>query len=346
MKKYIAFLLALVLSLSLWGCGDSGTDSGNTMEGLNIGYGRADITPDFNVGLGGYSDNETRISSGILDFLYATCIAFTEGDKTILLITVDNLAINSSALNGAREAIPAATGVPAENIYLSATHTHSAPSLNGSNAETTKYKELLQSGLLQAAQDALADRSPATVAACTTEVPGMNFTRHYLLEDGSYAGPSFGNFNAAPIKEHVTETDPRMVLVKFDRIDESKQDIVLMNWQAHPANASTNGYNNISADFVGSVRNKFERATNMHFAYFTGASGNQVCESKIVAEKHFLTPKQYGEKLAEHAVSVLPQLTATESTGIKTTQYSFTAEVDHSWDNMIDIANEVPDKLK
>lgn len=345
MKKLIAITLALACVLSLCACGGS-EDAQPKMEGLNAGYGRESITPDFSVGLGGYSDNETRKSEGYLDYLYATCIAITEDDQTVLVFTLDTLAANKSTADNIRDVVSPATGVPADHIFIGATHTHSAPSLNGSAADTIQYKELFYAATVKAAQSAMADRAPVTVSSGTTEIEGMNFVRHYLLENGTYAGPSFGDFNSAPIKEHTAEADNRMVLVKFDRTDESKTDIVMMNWQAHPASASTNGYNNISADFVAGVRSKFEKETGMHFAYFTGASGNLVVASKIIEEKHHLKPKQYGEKLAEHAISALSNLTACEGTGIKTVQVSFEAEIDHSWDQNLEQANEVYDLWK
>ena len=85
MKKLITLLLALTLVLSLCACGNSGNteETGEAKSaGLQIGYGRANVTPDFSVGIGGYSDNETRRSEGFLDYLYATCIAVTEGEET------------------------------------------------------------------------------------------------------------------------------------------------------------------------------------------------------------------------------------------------------------------------
>lgn len=345
MKKLIAITLILACVLSLCACGGS-EDSQTKMEGLNAGYGRESITPDFSVGLGGYSDNETRKSEGYLDYLYATCIAITEDDQTVLIFTIDNLAANKSTADKIRDVVSPATGVPADHIFVGATHTHSAPSLNGSAADTTQYKELFYAATVKAAESAMADRSPVTVSTGTTEIEGMNFVRHYLLENGTYAGPSFGDFNSAPIKEHVSESDPRMVLVKFDRADESKKDILMMNWQAHPASASSNGYNNISADFVGALRTEIEKEADVNFAYFTGSSGNLVVESKIVDEKHHLTVKEYGQKLAQYAIDALPTLTQSSGTGIKTVQVSFEAEIDHSWDQNLDQANEVYDLWK
>ena len=92
---------------------------------LMAGYGRADITPDYPVHMQG-GNWRGRVSTGILDTLYATCIALTVGEQTVLLYTTDLKLVTKNFSEVTRDEISAATGVPRENIYLSATHTHSS----------------------------------------------------------------------------------------------------------------------------------------------------------------------------------------------------------------------------
>ena len=249
-------------------------------------------------------------------------------------------------MNRLREAVSPVTGIPYDRIYVMATHTHSAPSITTNDKEGVQYQELFYAGAVKAAEAAMADRAATTLFSGSTVIEGMNFVRHYLLENGTYAGSNFGDFNSSPIKEHATATDPEMVLVKFDRTDESKKDILLVNWQAHADHAKENGYTMMSADFPGALRTKVEKETDMLCAYFTGAGGNQNPDSRIQSEMHYLEMKQYGEKLAEHAIAALPSLTPVEGTAIKTTQVIFDAEIDHSWDGMLSQANEVYDLWK
>ena len=42
------------------------------------------------------------------------------------------------------------------------------------------------------AKEALADREAAEILTTTEHIRGMNFIRHYLMEDGSYCGSNFG----------------------------------------------------------------------------------------------------------------------------------------------------------
>lgn len=166
----------------------------------------------------------------------------------------------------------------------------------------------------------------------------MNFIRHYEMNDGTYRGSNFGS-STSGIKCHARPTDPRMVLIRFAR--EEKPDIVMMNWQAHNDNVRDVGYYNLSSSYTGHVRKQFEKLTGMYFAFFQGASGDQNPESWVPAERHGLNYIQYGEKLAQHAVDALPKLQPVTGAGIKTTRLHFQAPVDHSWDHMLEQANEV-----
>ena len=352
MKKFLAIILALAMVLGLCACGgntgnDGDSNASGLSDGLNVGWGRANVTPDFSVGIGGYSDAETRKSTGFLDYVYATCIAFTEGEETILLFTIDNCAASTSVVNKIRDAVTAVvTDVPADHIFVSATHTHSAPALTSNDADGKQYQELFYPACAQAAQDAMADRSAATIYGTTTVLEGMNFVRHYLMSDGSYAGSNFGDFTSNTIVGHATAGDDEMQLLKLDRADESKQDILMINWQTHPDHAKANGYNNISADHAGAARTKVENETGMLCAYFTGAAGNQNPDSRISEEMHHLGMKEYGEALADAAIAALPNLTVVEGSGIKTNTVQFEVEIDHSWDSMLTQANEVYDLWK
>ena len=103
MKKIIAFLLASLMVFGLFGCGGSeagtetkgtepettGTTAPAAPEGLHVGFGKVDITPmGQTVHLQG-GDWASRISSGMLDQQFVTCVAITEGETTVLLYTLE-----------------------------------------------------------------------------------------------------------------------------------------------------------------------------------------------------------------------------------------------------------------
>lgn len=357
MKKIISLILAFVMVLGLCACAESsgkkddqkpaegGQQAASQQEaaGLKVGFSKVNITPDFSVGLGGYSDAETRRSEGFIDYIYITCIAVSEGEETILLYTLDNCAASKSVADQIRAQATAGTGIAEDKIFVGATHSHSCPSLGMNDPEGIKYYQMVKDAAKQAAEEAVADLAPAQLLAATHEVPNMNFIRHYEMADGTYAGSNFGDFNKV-IVGHAHETDPRMILLKFDRTE--KQDVLLVNWQAHPDHGTANGRTNISADFPGALRDKLSADSGCLVAYFTGASGDQNAVSKIPEENPGLSMPEYGQKMAEHAMEGLAKLQPVEGTAIKTNRVMWEAEIDHSWDHLLNEAKAVYDLWK
>ena len=350
MKKLIAILLTLATVFGLCACtGSSGsgeTTAPAAAAGLQVGYAKINITPDFVVGLGGYSDSETRASTGFVDYIYATCIAVTSGEDTLLLYTIDTCAVAKGTMDKIRSTVSAATGIPGESIFAGATHGHNCPSLSGYD-NAAKYQSLFYAATVEAAQKALEDRAPAQLLRAKMEHENMNFIRHYILDDGSFTDSNGASRAGADrLVGHPMPTDPQMVMLKFDR-EGDKKDVLMVNWQAHPDSASEIGYNLISPSWIGPMRNKLEKETGMHVAYFTGASGNQTKESKIPSEnRKSFTYQEYGEELASCAMLMIDKLEPVEGTALKTTHHIMSVDVDHSWDHMLAQANEVYDLWK
>lgn len=300
---------------------------------LYAGFGRADITPEHSAPLGGYGASHKRMSQNILSRLYASCIAFRQDGQTVLLFTQDLLRCNPRWTAQARQALGERTGVAPDHIHICSTHTHSAPDVLSELPCMEEYREFYVTALVEAACAALEDLAPATLQGGKTQTGGMTFVRHYLLADGSYAGPNFGSFKAAPIAEHAEPADQQLLLVRLTR--QERPSILLANFQSHPTSTGGGKATDISADFVGVTRDNVEAATGMHFAYFTGAAGNLVMGSRIVAEQGNLKKehyqsfgggnyKIYGWRLAQYILQTLPRLAPMQSQGIRLTTEQLT----------------------
>ena len=330
MKKLICFVLLAALTLTLFGCGASQQAEPPV---LKVGYAAQNVTPEYEVGLGGYSDAHTRVHTSVLDPVYVICVAATYGEDTVLTYVMDMSCAPDSFTRTVVPMISSATNVPESNIIITATHTHSSPSLTG-GVNIDRYRPELMGHLVTAGQKALEDRAPATISTGVKQIEGLNFVRNYYMSDGKYEDDTMDTVYAA----HCTDSDSRMMLVKFDR--EEKQDILLVNWQAHPDHAYQNGYNAMSADYPGALRNYVSEETEMLVAFIPGASGNQNPGSKIASEKHGLKMNQYGKKLGEHAVEALADLKQVGSEGITVTSKVVDTEVDHSLDHLATKAAE------
>jgi len=335
MKKTVCFLLVAVMLLGLCACGGSGEEK----TGLKAGFGRVNVTPQYPVDIGGYSG---RVSDGYREYQYVTCIAVTDGNETVLMYTIDALNANAGSLpDEFRAAITAATGILPEKIFIGATHTHSAGSLTSSSTNNKTYKQEVIAAAAKAGQDALADLSPCQFLMAQENVEGMNFVRHYKLEDGTYKGSNFNEDSTSPIVGHADEPDKQLTLLKFDR-EEGKKDILYVGWQAHPDHAYANGWTTLSSDFPGVVRDTLEYDNeDLLVAYFAGAQGNLNTFSEIPELNHGLGMTQYGEKLAGIVTELMAKLQPVEGTTVKATTKVHTFEIDHTWDHMIAQAREI-----
>ena len=304
MKRFLAFLLLLCMLFSVVACDGAGntddsasadsnegvaTDSvasdvtetveSSEFEGefLQVGYSRVDITPDGPVYL-----DDTSILRDVLSHIYATCVALHDGNKTVLVYTIDTKNIGPEESAQLRIKIYAATKVPSQNITICPTHNHSVPKLGDlkSKPENAKWTTKVHDAMIQAGKEAVADLSDAKIYTATGKTTGMAFVRRYLLADGTYTGIHNGNKSTAPVVAYETEADDTVQVVRFVRDD--KKDVLIANWQAHVAHAIVANPGAITADLVGFARDKAESLDDdVLFALYIGASGNINLTSKV-----------------------------------------------------------------
>ena len=309
---------------------------------ITVGFGRSEITPQIPQPLAGYGNTHMRKHQQVLDPIYASCVAITdEQNKTLLLFTMDLCWIAHGVYEKWAEAVSKATDIPTDYIFFSASHSHASVDYDCAECpEEGKYfLELLLEKLPQAAQQALADRAPATMVGGRTEdLVRCNYVRHYRMNDGSVFGSNFGSLKSG-IKGHMAEPDKQMQLVRFIR--EGKKNILLMNWQAHPC--LTGGYQvfNLSADYIGVIRNCIEEATGDHFSFHYGAAGDTTVRSWDQTEEQYRDHKLYGERLTQEALAILPALKPLAAGPIKVSHTVHPGKVDHSEDHKVPDAQKV-----
>ena len=345
MKKLFSLILIISIVLSLCAC-NAGGEQEQAAAGLQAGFARENITPDGPVGLSGYQDSATRKMESVLDYIYATCVALRSGEETLLVFTIDMIAMKDVWADKVRTTVSQATGISTDYIMVGATHTHSGPDIEADEVADVTWELKFLDACALAGKQAIDDLAEAQLQAATAELTNMNFVRHYLMNDGTYYGSNFGS-EASGFKDHVSEADNQLILLKLDRAE--KKDILMVNWQAHPAGAARQAdYNAISADFVGQTRIKLEAETDLLVAYYTGASGNLNPKSLIESENTNQNGnyKEYGKILADKIKEVLPSLAAVEGSQIKTTRVAYEAEINHEWDYLAAEANEVYDLWK
>lgn len=324
MKKIICLLLTAVLVLGLCACGSSGESA--KAEGLQVGFSRKSITPtQQGVQIAG-GDASSRLSTGFLDEVAATCIAITKDDSTFLIFTMDFMVLNEGAVSAIKPVIAAAVSVPEENIILNCTHTHSGVNILSTSWDGGEaYRTLVAKNASKAAEEAIADQSAAEVhiASCATE--GLAFVRHYDMLDGTTAGNGHGSLVDTNIKSHSYDAANELQAIKFVRAAEDKKDILIMSFPAHATTVNGTNRDSLSACWPGATRAYVEANSDVHCAIFQGASGDQIPDSRIdglsAAKKDH---KKYGQILGDYALGL--EFTKVEGDQVVLKTWDFTAK--------------------
>ena len=348
MKRFLAFLLLLCMLFSAVACDGAGnntsddsasadsnegaaTDSAasdvpetvdeSAFEGevLKVGYSRVDITPDGPI----YLDSNTLLDS-ILSHIYATCVAVSDGSKTILMYTIDTKNISPDETSKIRMKIFSATKVPSQNITIAPTHNHSAPMLGNLKAkpENAEWTDKVHEAMITAAKEAIADLTDAKIYTATGKTPGMAFVRRWVLADGTYSGIHNGNKSTAAIVAYETEADDTVQVIRFVRDD--KKDVLMANWQSHAASAIGLHPNSLTADLVGYARDNAESLDDdVLFALYIGASGNIALGARVPGTKKYKDYKAVGTALGEIIIETCNKMERAHAGAIKVSASSY-----------------------
>ena len=236
---------------------------------IEAGFSRVVINPPMGIEVAGYFIH--RAADGILDDLEINTLAVKKDDKTVLLMTFDTESLRKGFVNEFKATITAETGIPAEAIFVHATHTHTGGRLGfndvWSDAEAEYRAQCLRSAV-EAARLALADLKKAKMGYGFSEAKNVAFNRRYLMKDGSFrTNPGVNN---PDIVKCIGLLDERVNVLRFTREDGTN--LVLVNFGNHP---DTVGGTKISADWPGFTRRIFEKAIDgTKCIFFNGAQGD------------------------------------------------------------------------
>jgi len=111
------------------------------------------------------------------DPLYASALAIEAGGEFLLLVACDLLLVDDLLLGDIRRRVSEATGLAPERVWISATHTHTGPSILGvlgTNTDT-EYRERFPELAARAAITAWEKREEAVLGMAAGPAPGWTF---------------------------------------------------------------------------------------------------------------------------------------------------------------------------
>jgi hypothetical protein len=245
---------------------------------LRLGTAAVKITPPLDTPMAGYYHR--RGSQGVLDDLYAKAAVLDDGKTKAALVVCDLIGLSRGPVLEARRLIAAKTGIPAENVMISATHSHTGPVVIGDTAiddlvtggsQLSKdYVEQLPKWIAQAVDEAHRRRTAARLSYGSENEWKLSFIRRYWMKDGT-AACNPGKLNPNIIRP-IGEIDPQVNVV-YAQTAQKKPLLTYVNFANH---LDTTGGVLISADFPCTLAKRLAdwRGPEMLTIFANGTCGN------------------------------------------------------------------------
>ncbi len=207
MKTYLPVLLTLVAG--------SAFAQGGQAPGLKAGAAKVDITP--------AESDLPKNYLGVLDHIYSRAIVIDNGQTRAALVTIDAGATPDQLWQTVSRRAETELGIPAKQILITATHSHSIPMGGGKN---------LPEKVFESVKAAAAKLQPARMAFGTgVSYPNVNRniidpkTRRWW-EGPNYDGPSdktvavlkFENLNGEPIAVYYNYAMHAVTVGQLDKV--------------------------------------------------------------------------------------------------------------------------------
>jgi hypothetical protein len=149
---------------------------------MKTGFFEVDITPRVGVGLSGFGPFLNRYSIGVRDVLKARAAAFEQDGKKVVIVSCDLIGVSPDIVQETKQLVAKRTGVPAENIMVHCTHTHSGPNTGGyigwGNADEP-YIALLPGKIAKACAGALERLQEVEMLHAVVPCEGIGLNREY-----------------------------------------------------------------------------------------------------------------------------------------------------------------------
>jgi len=149
---------------------------------LLAGEGTVDITPPLGIEMGGFhrAPGKERRIQGIRQPSAARALVLELGGTRVAICSLDVTAVGQDMAARIRSQVARQTGIPAENVRVCATHTHSMPCFCYTRqwgAFPDDFRAAVEKNSVEAVRRAAADLAPAEVSLGKCRVKGGNHNR-------------------------------------------------------------------------------------------------------------------------------------------------------------------------
>lgn len=255
LRPAIGLRLCTVLALAAALSGFApGTES--AAAPFRAGAAKCSLVPPFPAPLGGYSDRVEPFT-GVSSPVYARALVCDNGEATVAVVATDLVGISREVVDKAREQIERETGIPAENVLISATHTHSAPvALGATETFPQEQVDRLVAFLAESVAAAVADAhdalEPARLSYGSGRLDGITTNRQQKNDD---------------------VIDPEVGVLTVQKADSREYIAVFFNFTGHPVILGSDNLE-ISSEYPGHAAGVVESVLGGVAVFTQGACGD------------------------------------------------------------------------
>ncbi|HTI72011.1 MAG TPA: neutral/alkaline non-lysosomal ceramidase N-terminal domain-containing protein [Candidatus Limnocylindria bacterium] len=281
--------------------------NGVTRGELSAGFGRARLTPTVNVAadnpeegqfrslpLAGYGNRDGKPATGVHDDLYVKAVALKVGDRMGVMLGADALIIPPEVAAMAARQLQKELGLTREQLYLSATHTHSSLGGWGEGMVAEAFAGGYQPGarvwfahcLVAAVREAIADLKPAQWGHGRFVAP--EYIRNRVV--GSLGG-----------------VDPEF---SYALLRQSGGKLAVLGAYGAHATTLSSGQMEFSADYPGCWQRAIEKETGGLAVFLAGDVASQ---SPVPGENGYAGSERMGQALARAILDRIPQTPLTNT---------------------------------
>jgi hypothetical protein len=263
---FLAALISIVVSCATVFCADRDSPKKPQERVFRAGAAMSNITPWIGDPIvGGWN---SPAAEHIHDELHARCLVLDDGTSRLAVVVADSVGIPREVFDDAKRQVQDATGLPADHLLMSATHTHSASSSRPKNVlkpgtERSDYQTFLAHRIADGVRRAIKNLEPAEIAWGVASEPRQVFNRRWFMKPGTPLPNPFGgtdqvkmNPGSQNLLKPAGPVDPEICFVSVRAVG-GRPIALLANYSLHYVGGT--GPNHISADYFAMFADRIQQ---------------------------------------------------------------------------------------
>ncbi len=218
-------------------------------------------------------------SERVDDPLHARCLVLADGNETIAIAIVDSCMFPTDVCDAIKLGVEKRCGIPTNRILVSATHTHTAPSVMSyclGTGRDESYTEFVVPRVVSGIVAAFENLQPAKIGWTSVSVPELTNCRRWITRKDRVGKDPFGARTVRAMMhpgylnpDYVCPAgpiDPELSVISVVTVDKDRPLCILANYSMH----YFGGGAGFSADYFGEVAAALESKFTHEDADFVG----------------------------------------------------------------------------